>query len=92
VTFLSDRSERFSDSQAIFSRWAQTFSGRGPSAGAGWKSALHGDREVMFKVVMTVVICPGAEAKRCEWWIENMQRQDVHRRREFVQRLARLFF
>jgi hypothetical protein len=37
----------------------------------------------MFKVVMTVVICPGAEAKRCEWWIENMQRQDVHRRREF---------
>jgi hypothetical protein len=73
-------------------QWAQTFSGRGPSAGAGWKSALHGDREVMFKVVMTVVICPGAEAKRCEWWIENMQRQDVHRRREFVQRLARLFF
>jgi hypothetical protein len=29
VTFLSDRSERFSDSQAIFSLWAQTESGSG---------------------------------------------------------------
>jgi len=30
VTFLSDRSERFSDSQAIFSHGAQTESGSGP--------------------------------------------------------------
>jgi len=38
---------------------------RGPSAGADRKSALRGDREVMFVVVMTVVNYPGAEAKRC---------------------------
>jgi hypothetical protein len=63
---LSDRSEGFSASHAIFSRWAQTFSGRGSSAEAGWKSALHGDREVMLKVVMTVVNYPGAEVKRYE--------------------------
>jgi hypothetical protein len=39
---------------------------RGSSAEAGWKSALHGDREVMLKVVMTVVNYPGAEVKRYE--------------------------
>jgi len=39
--------------------------GRGPRAEADWKSALRGDREVMFVVVMTVVNYPGAEAKRC---------------------------
>ena len=53
---------------------------------------MRGDREVMFEVVMTVVNYPGAEVNWCEWWIENMQRQDVHRRREFVQRLAELLF
>ncbi len=56
---------------------------RKPSAEADWKSAIRGDREVMFEVVMTVVNYPGAEVNWCEWWIENMQRQDVHRRREF---------
>jgi hypothetical protein len=40
--------------------------GRGSSAGAGWKSVLRGDREVMFVVVMKVVNYPGTEAKRCE--------------------------
>jgi hypothetical protein len=39
--------------------------GRGPRAEADWKSALRGDREVMFEDFLAVVICPGAEAKRC---------------------------
>jgi hypothetical protein len=40
---------------------------------------LRGDREVLFEEVMTIVICPGAEAKRCECWIENRQRPAWHR-------------
>ncbi|MFM8214266.1 MAG: hypothetical protein ACKN82_06480 [Pirellula sp.] len=43
---------------------------------------MRGDREVMFEVVMTVVNCPGAEAKRCESWLENKQRPAWHRYRE----------
>jgi len=35
----------------------------------------------MFVDFLAVVICPGAEAKRCEWWIENMQRPAWHRHR-----------
>jgi len=54
---------------------------RKPSAEADWKSALRGDREVMFEVVMTVVNYPGAEVNWCEWWIENMQRPAWHRHR-----------
>jgi hypothetical protein len=75
---LSDRSEGFSASHAIFSRWAQTFSGSGLEVRFAWGS--RGDVQGCHD---GVVNCPGAEAKRCEWWIENMQRQDVHRRREF---------
>jgi hypothetical protein len=55
--------------------------GRGPSAEAGWKAALRGDREVMFEVVMTIVNYPGAEVNWCEWWIANVQRPAWHRRR-----------
>jgi hypothetical protein len=54
---------------------------RKPSAEAGWKAALRGDREVMFVVVMTVVNYPGAEANWYEWWIANMQRPAWHRHR-----------
>jgi hypothetical protein len=51
VTFLSDRSERFSDSQAIFSQWAQTESGSGPEGRFAWGSrgdvrGLLGDRHM----------------------------------------------
>ncbi len=53
-----------------------------PGAEAGWKSTLGGDREMLFVDFLTIVICPGAEAKRCEWWIENMQRLAWHRYRE----------
>jgi hypothetical protein len=38
VTFLSDRSERFFDSQAIFSPYAQTFSGSGLEVRFAWGS------------------------------------------------------
>ena len=31
---------------------------------------------------MAIVICPGAEANWCEWWIANMQRPAWHRQRE----------
>jgi hypothetical protein len=51
VTFLSDRRERFSDSQAIFSLWAQTESGSGPEVRYTWGSrgdvrGLLGDRHM----------------------------------------------
>jgi hypothetical protein len=38
VTFLSDRSERFFDSQVIFSPYAQTFSGSGLEVRFAWGS------------------------------------------------------
>ena len=50
-TFLSDRSERFSASQVIFSHWARTVSGSGPEVRYTWGSrgdvrGLLGDRHV----------------------------------------------
>jgi hypothetical protein len=56
-------------------------SGRRPRAEADRKSALRGDREMMFEDFLAIVICPGAEASWCECWIENMQRPAWHRRR-----------
>jgi len=38
VTFLSDRSERFFASQAIFTHWAQTESGSGLEVRFAWGS------------------------------------------------------
>ena len=36
----------------------------------------------MFEDFLAIVICPGAEANWCEWWIANMQRPAWHRQRE----------
>jgi hypothetical protein len=51
VTFLSDRSERFFASQAIFTHWAQTESGSGLEVRFAWGSrdgvrGLLGDRHM----------------------------------------------
>jgi hypothetical protein len=51
VIFLSDRNERFSDSQAIFSPYAQTFSGSGLEVRFAWGTSggvrgCHGDRHM----------------------------------------------
>ena len=43
---------------------------------------MRGDREVMFEDFLAIVICSGAEANWCEWWIANMQRPAWHRQRE----------